>query len=293
MSEQLIAGSFPVLEQMVEKANAQNVKLTLMFTAQWADYIAKSPERMQKLEEWKANGNEIAAHHHGLTHGTWDGYTDYNQEFALQKREEVGKLVAETYLGTLEEYISKLQKINPTIHSGCLNDEADKNDLPNEIIYDTCSGFANYGIVGTIEEDSLNPEKAKNEYASTGVVKGIERVWLTHFQINVPAREKKGEQMFSSMNSSQVFGGVVHSSSPEARALYSFLDFLKTRDANGEKSRTVSEIIEEGILPEKAIPSEKLFLPAGASAKSQGKCGDGVCGPLEQADSYLCPQDCK
>ena len=40
---------------MIKKADAYNIKYTLMFTAQWADYIAGSEERKKELASWKAN----------------------------------------------------------------------------------------------------------------------------------------------------------------------------------------------------------------------------------------------
>jgi hypothetical protein len=44
------------------------MKLTLMFTAPWVDYILNDKTRTKNLEEWKNKGHEIAAHHHHVTH---------------------------------------------------------------------------------------------------------------------------------------------------------------------------------------------------------------------------------
>jgi len=77
---------YSVLKSMIEKANKYNIKLTLMFTAQWADYISESSERLDDLESWKQQGHEIAAHHHSIYHGNWDGYTDYSREEAIKQR---------------------------------------------------------------------------------------------------------------------------------------------------------------------------------------------------------------
>ncbi|MFZ2357156.1 MAG: hypothetical protein WAW67_04995 [Candidatus Omnitrophota bacterium] len=83
---------------MVKKANGYNIKLTLMFTAQCADYISESPERTTEFEEWKKQGK-----------------------------------TPEEYLGTLDDFIKKLKKINPNIHSGYMNSEHDKEEMPDEI----------------------------------------------------------------------------------------------------------------------------------------------------------------
>lgn len=104
--QEAIAQSYQILKEMVKKADEYNIKLTLMFTPQWADYISESSERMAELELWKKQGHEIAAHHHGLYHGNWDGYTDYTKEEAETQRMKQGKAPPEEYLGTFNDYIS-------------------------------------------------------------------------------------------------------------------------------------------------------------------------------------------
>src|SRR4030043_1734899 len=163
--QELIEREYMVLKQMIEKANTYNVKLTLMFTPQWAAYISASPERMSDLEGWKLQGHEIAAHHHGINHENWDGYADYSEAEIVEHRRIRGKQ-PEVYFGTLADYINKLQKINPDINSGCLNDEGDKRELPDEIIYDTGSGFANFGEPGRRLSDQDTVEKGRNEYVT-------------------------------------------------------------------------------------------------------------------------------
>lgn len=48
--EERIEKAYGVLQRMIENANEHNVKLTLMFTAQWADYIVASGDRLAELE---------------------------------------------------------------------------------------------------------------------------------------------------------------------------------------------------------------------------------------------------
>ncbi len=78
--EEMREKAYPVLEQIVDKANEYNIKLTIMFSAQMADMIAENPERLAKIKEWEKQGHEISAHHHGVRHSNWDGYTDYTEE---------------------------------------------------------------------------------------------------------------------------------------------------------------------------------------------------------------------
>ncbi len=283
-----IEKSYAILKKMVKKADEYNIKLTLMFTAQWADYISESPERTTEFEEWKKQGHEIAAHHHSIYHGNWDGYTDYAKEEAENQRIKQGK-TPEEYLGTLDDFIKKLKKINPNIHSGCMNAE-DKKEMPDEIYYDTCSGFANHGEPGKRERDSDTSKKGKNEYITVGVYKNIARKWLAHYQTTLDRRQQKAQEVFNSMNSG-VYGSVNHSAIHEESAFYSWLEFLHSKDPTGEKSRTVSEIIDQKLIPEKLIPEElvnKRFLPL-----PQNKCGDNICDEIERANPNLCPRDCE
>lgn len=281
-----------VLKQMVEMANEYNIKVTLMFTAQWVDYILESPQRIADLESWKRQRHEIAAHHHSIYHLNWDGYSDYSKETVEAQKISQGK-TPEKYIGTLKEFINHLRKINPEIKSGCVNDEGDKNEMPDEIIYDTCSGFANYGEVGRMIMDSI-PEKGKNEYITVGTWKGIKRKWLTHHGIEFSS-QIKAQEVFNSMTNSEVYGVIVHSMSMQLESYSAFLKFLHSKDPTGKRSKTVSEIIEQKLLPEKMISKELLKekptkLPLAINDK---KCGDGICDEFEKANPNLCPKDCK
>lgn len=293
-SRKKIEQSYAILKEMVKKADEYHIKLTLMFTPQWADYISESPERMADLESWKKHGHEIAAHHHSIYHGNWDGYTDYTKEEAFAQRIKQGK-TPEEYLGTFNDYINKLKKINPDIHSGCVNEEHDKAEMPEKIIYGTCSGFANYGEPGKRQSDTPNPDKGKNEFITVGNYKGIQREWLTHYQANTKEREPKAEETFNSM-SSGVYGAVFHSGEGEKPYFETFLTFLHSKDPEGRKSKTVSEIIEEKLIPKKTIPEELVnaeYPSLSSAAGKNGKCGDGICDEPEKANPNLCPTDCK
>lgn len=253
---QQIEESYAILREMVERADEYNIKLTLMFSAQWAEYIAESPERLAEVRSWKERGHEIAAHHHDIYHGSWDGYTNYSQEAAEAERVE-RRGFSEGYLGTLDDYMQKLKKIDPDIKSGCLNDEADKQALPEEIIYDTGSGFANHGEPGTRENDAESPYKGVNEFITVGTVNGIERKWLAHYQITEPQRTVAAMEVFGEMDCG-VYGAVVHSIASQAEELYKFLEFLHEYDPDGEYSKTVTEVIEEGLLPEVRLSDEVI-----------------------------------
>jgi len=258
--EAMMGESYGVLQRMVERADRYHIKLTLMFSPQWVDFLRSRPDRMEVLKKWKAYGHEIAAHHHSIYHGNWDGYTDYTKEEALREREK-HTCVPEKYLGTLNDYIRKLKQLNPAIKSGCLNDEYDKKCLPECIIYDTGSGFANFGKPGTRQNDG-EPEKGKNEFITTGKVCGIERKWLCHFQTTTVERQHKAQYVFSSMKTG-VYGSVNHSSSREEQAFNAWIDYLHSSDPEGKRSRTLSTVMEGKVLPEVSLSEAVLTQKGG------------------------------
>ena len=252
---QLIADRYRVLRGMVQAANARRMKLTLMFSAQWVDYIVQSEQRTAEVVRWKARGHEIAAHHHSIFHGSWDGFTDFSAREVREARAAVGK-DPEPYLGTLDDFVSRLSALDPSIRSACANDETTKAALPQTIVYDTCSGYANHGPVGTTEGDR-DPDKAINDYVLVGAWNGVTRKWLAHYQITTSARVAEGQRVFDSMRRG-VFGGVVHSTTDQAAALVEFMDFLAERDPTGRGSKTVGQIIDSGVLPERSLPPDAL-----------------------------------
>lgn len=251
-----IAESFEILRGMVASATAKCIKLTLMFAPQWADYIVADPARLAEVRGWKAAGHEIAAHHHSIYHGNWDGYTDYPQATAVGERLRRVK-VPEPYLGTLADFMAKLYRLDPTVVSGCANDEADKAELLPGITCDTCSGFANHGDVGVRESDAASPNKCRNEFITVGTWQGVKRYWLAHYQITTPERTEAAKRTLAAM-ASAVYGVVLHSSAREAVELEKLLTFLSELDPTGSGSMTVREIVESGILPERELPQHLL-----------------------------------
>ncbi|MEE4292255.1 MAG: hypothetical protein V2J13_10960, partial [Cycloclasticus sp.] len=140
------------------------------------------------------------------------------------------------------------------MRAGCMNDKDTREVLPDEIIYDTCLGLANYGEFGRPESD-MEPTKGRNDYVTVGKYNGIERKWLAHHFMPISALE--AQQVFSSMRSG-VYGTVNHSAPREFTAFSAYLDFLHRVDQKGIKSKTVSEIIAEKLLPEKRIADTLL-----------------------------------
>jgi hypothetical protein len=51
--------SFNYLEEMITKADENNIKLTLGFSKQWEENIKENPGRLAMLNEWKGSGHQI------------------------------------------------------------------------------------------------------------------------------------------------------------------------------------------------------------------------------------------
>lgn len=164
--DERLAAAYQTLKEMIKKADEYNIKYTLMFTAQWSDYISESEERTKELASWKTNWHEISAHHHDTWHGNWDWYASISEQEALDIRKDKGK--NESYKWTIQDYYKDLTKIDKEIKSGCLNEEWNKDALPNEILYATCAGFLNSWEVGQRISDT-EPKKAINDYITVEI----------------------------------------------------------------------------------------------------------------------------
>ncbi|MEI7891386.1 MAG: hypothetical protein WCI36_05480 [bacterium] len=292
--------SYLTLKRIIAKADEFNIKLTLMFTAQWSDYIEGNSERMADLESWKKSGHEIAAHHHALNHALWDGYANKSKEESLAERKKMGK--KENYTGNMDLYVQKILKLNAEVESGCLSGDTDIENMPKEIVYTTCSGRPT--------NNSMKPPYLSDEYTLQGMndfmisyeLGGVTRYGVSHAQVTNDTKLGEAENIFNSMKSG-VYGAVAHSidnnnatgNHNEADAIIKYMEFLHSVDPSGKNSRTVSDVIEQRLLPEKKISIDSnAQTPANMNNYSgQSKCGDGVCGPLEKANPSVCPGDCR
>jgi len=258
-------GSIEILADMVAYATDRNIHLTLMFTPQWI-LLLTEPENNHFLTQWKEQGHEISAHHHGIRHGGWDGYTNYSPEVAQKQRwQEIhfGRSQVkhpETYLGTLEDAMKLWQAINPNIHTGCMNAEFDKNEIPSGITIDTSSGFMNTGLVGVRKRnDGVSPLIGINDYVLQGSVNDQEMHWLSHY---LPGRNPSVLpalfSTFSGCSENSVYGIVFHSSSGELPIFQKCIDFLHQNDPEGNHSYTLLEVVQKNLLPIEILPQPFL-----------------------------------
>lgn len=251
-AKKLIENDYKTLQQMVSAANSYKKKLTIMFSAQWMDYINQSQLRKRELKTWKNQGHEIGGHHHGVEHGNWDGFSNYPYNYISEKRiAKVGKV--EPYLGNLKAYSSKMNVAGINVSSGCMNEEEDKSELPDSIVYSTCSGYANSGPLGTKSAgvETLNPDRGMNDYVIVGSWNGITRKWLSHYLIPNEEYKQKAIKSFGKTNPNSVYGVIAHSTANQYSAFYSYLNYVHQKDPRGSKSKTVSQVINQKLLPEK------------------------------------------
>lgn len=100
------AHRFPDLITLVEKANFYDIPLTIQFTPQWVENIMANSQWEQRVRAWQQQGHEIAAHHHGVYHLHWDGYTNYPMEVILARGWSESD-----FLGSMDKYRKVLESI--------------------------------------------------------------------------------------------------------------------------------------------------------------------------------------
>jgi len=312
-TEQL-AESYKVLQGMVKLADAQGARLTLMFSAPYAVYIATDPARLTELEGWKKTGHEIGAYHQGPDKRAWDGYSDLSKEDLARVRKEDRKGAPAP---GHREYFEALSLLASDIKSGCMQDGVDKKFIAAAPEYEICGGSAKNGRSGVNESfPAGSGDKAKKR--------------LSCFNPADKAGLEAAKDSFSGL-SLGVYGAAFKSSPSEFGAFYSWLSFLRGKDPQGLRSRTVSSIVVSGLLPEKEagpapearktkkpgvqpqpevpkteIPRlkpvpyrygtvgspDKRFEPRLRNTRQRGYCGDGICDVFERVRSGRCPRDC-
>lgn len=248
--------SFDILQKIVATADTNHIKLTLMFTAQVAQYMATDKKALALLGSWAKNGHEIAAHHHDVYHGSgWDGYTDIPPGEVETILNDQGLSPSDfTFNGGLDEYVTAVTGIGALDnHAGCMDDDSDKRALPDEVLIDTCSGYVNYGTPGTAGDDG-DAMKGYNQYVLTGKANGIERKWLSHQIVDSGDRLTQAKADFASVTKG-VFGMVTHSSrDTNVLAVKNLVDFFKLKDPDASESVTLTQVIASKLLPEKGLP---------------------------------------
>ncbi len=256
----VLSDAYSNLKTEVDYADRYNIKLSIWLGTPISQYIIDS-NKISEVRGWMQQGHEIGLHHHSAFRPTeWDGYSSLSKEDAEAVRMRLnGKVEPWGYLGNLQDMMSIIKQINPDVKSGVCSESYNFSEaLPDEIVYLTGSNFLNNGVPGRINPESAqNILSAQNDFISTGFVNGIERKWLTHFDIGTRETALNAEAKFSSMNSG-VFSVITHNDPDKIVPLEKFLDYIHSKDPNAGKSRTISEVIDQGLIPEKKLPEGVL-----------------------------------
>jgi len=319
-AEQL-AESYKALQGMVKLADAQNARLTLLFSPQYAVYISSDPARLAELEGWKKTGHEIGAYHQGPETRAWDGYSDLTGEELARLSKKKGE--EGVPVPGHKEYFEALERLQPGIRTGCMPGTADKKFLEAAPPVEICGDAAEKKNRGRNEAlllagDAEKPEKHLYSFHPAGKT-GI----------------GEAKEAFSGL-SAGVYGASFNSSPSEFGAFYSWLAFLRAKDPQGLRSYTVSSVVAGKLLPEKKaapaaaekkaekkpeekaarpqpeVPAQEIprlrpvpsnygkvgsLVPVRALRRvdppQRGYCGDGICDAFERAHPGRCPGECK
>ncbi len=315
--------SHKVLREMVKLADTQHVRLTLLFSAQYAVYVSSDAARTIELETWKGTGHEAGAYHQGPGTLDWDGYSDLSGEELTRVRK--GTEVSGPVPNHLE-YFEALRPLNPGITAGCMMDRADKKFLAAAPAYETCLTPANSLKAAAGRADAGSD--GINDFLAAAPGRGEGKKRLSCSRPFDRAGMDAAKKAFSGM-AAGVYGAAFNSSPSEFGAFFAWLKFLKSRDPQGLFSRTVSGIVDQKLLPDTraraaavratekktAAPpaAQKTEIPrlqkthnpysqvermlfgperGGRQTQQRGYCGDGLCDAVEKAGAGRCPRDC-
>ncbi|MBF0430087.1 MAG: T9SS type A sorting domain-containing protein [Fibrobacteria bacterium] len=263
-----IAESVSTLNFMADYAAERHIKLTLMISVSTAIFLGKTdPERTQ-LIKWKSQGHEIGGHHHAPHHpGVWDGFTSqsandvlvYRESF-LQAQIDSGKSTYDgqfdfDYQGDLDSFMDVLDSnLGEKIITGCYNEEKEKRELPDAVLYTTCLGLPTSNSNNPITQ---NPAfyAAFSQWIAVASFGDIERKAISNSLNKEDENNTELIKIFTRMTlldnpAGFVFGAVNHSNVEEKDNFVKLLDVISSSDPAGVKSRTVSEIINQQLLPE-------------------------------------------
>lgn len=237
------------LKEMISRADEYGIKLVLMFPPQWVGHIKGGD-----ISVWKDAGHEIAVRHYGVLDENWDGYSDLSKEEVLEKRKNI-TFRPERYLGDMNDFMGKMKELDIELNVGCVNGEDSLASPTKRMAYEVCSEFANFGQGGKEVKNFEAPLKGINEFMSIGQNDQEEVKRLTHYLITDLKKEKKAEDTFYRMRKG-VFGSGFLSAPIGSEVFFTWLDFLHQRDRLSERSLTISEMTNKGLLPEKQISFE-------------------------------------
>lgn len=248
---------FEELKKFVRMADDFKVKLTLQFTPSWAKMILADKNKLGILRGWQTSGHEVAAHHHGATHGwEWDGYTNLSAEEWQKTRQDVyGRSgqdkktvqaivkqnnVGEKYFGDMDDYMLLYKRLTVSGKIFTMSMGPDrKTDWPKEIPYSLDNIIilpnGDYNIGGTAIV------KLKKEIYSGHNVSEIDMRFIENMN-----EVEKAKEEYERALPENVIGVVTHIEdfARDPNVPRAWMEFINQKDASGEQNKTVAEIME-------------------------------------------------
>lgn len=225
---------WPRLIELVKFADNYNMKLTLLFNPQWAEYILEDKNKFNLIKAWQANGHEVGLHYHLVTHNDWNGYTN---------RKEL--TTAPIYRGTVKEMMKLITmlaspykvesaccgldiatEVNPTKSGGfpVASRFIDEIDFPEEIIYDI-DGF---------HDGTTKPLEF--------IFRGKKRYHLRHLPVITSEYTERALSDIKMANSDEIVGIVTHESDYNLAGIEKIFRYCKE---NKIQIQTVHKIMED------------------------------------------------
>ncbi|HIA38648.1 MAG TPA: hypothetical protein EYN86_03965 [Planctomycetes bacterium] len=201
------------LRAMVNDANARNVKLSIELGHSWVDVALANASFAADINIWRQQGHALGAHHHGVTHPDFDGYTD---------------TLLPTRVGDMTAFKEKMETLLGELQFGGL-DEAE-TDWPCLVPMRTMGGI---GSVNIVSEPSF---ATVNHYP----------VWqISHMYIKNIAEIILLKNAHQNALSSQVVGAVTHvwNYAADPALCTDWWDYLLSIDPLGVNNKTVPGVL--------------------------------------------------
>jgi len=208
---------------MVELANQYNAPLTIMFWPGTVEYALSSPERLNQVREWQAQGHEMGMHNQGNF-----GLDDYCiEESACYKESD-----NEKYLELVGDYELK---------SGTIG-ETPSWLLPS---FKYFAGGRFDGRTALILKYKLTNDQ---EVYRTHIRAGYFEEYPTGgTQIKI--------ETYNTLNSNEIYGAVNHGEGTNMNGpngydeFIAWLEFLYEKDPTGQKRMTLTDLMENYVIP--------------------------------------------
>lgn len=219
---------------MLQEADKYDIKLTLAFNPQWAEYILKDTVKVNLVKLWVKKGHEISFHHHGIKHVDWNGYSNRPQA----KNDSL-------YLGTVNDGYKFVEYLASPYHvgSGTLTDVPidfpSQMDKPGaDLIFAEGNALSSYPQLGQVK--SLKPHRNPKPNGGFRVHFSI-RQYTTAMQISLSEAIPILKEQYKNMSDDDVFGIVWHEYD-YYRSKDTYIKWFKFIQEKGDKVRTVTEI---------------------------------------------------